>query len=110
MPSILLVDDSGLFRNAASEVLKRTGCEALSAEGGTEALDVVRRERPAMLVVRAAMKGMTGMDLCRVLKADPAFSRMPRLATRRSTPAPMPSSRNRSRRRRSSRRSAGSSR
>ncbi len=77
MPSILLVDDSGLFRNAASEVLKRTGCEALSAEGGTEALDVVRRERPAMLVVRAAMKGMTGMDLCRVLKADPAFSRMP---------------------------------
>ena len=77
MPSILLVDDSGLFRGAASEVLKRTGCEALSAEGGTEALDVVRRERPAMLVVRAAMKGMTGMDLCRVLKADPAFSRMP---------------------------------
>jgi CheY-like chemotaxis protein len=77
MPSILLVDDSGLFRNAASEVLKRTGCEALSAAGGTEALDVVRRERPQMLVVRAGMKGMTGMDLCRVLKADPAFSRMP---------------------------------
>jgi len=77
VPSILLVDDSGLFRNVAAEVLKRTGCEALSAEGGTEALDVVRREKPAMLVVRAAMKGMTGMDLCRVLKADPAFSRMP---------------------------------
>jgi CheY-like chemotaxis protein len=77
VPSILLVDDSGLFRNAAAEVLKRTGCEALSAEGGTEALDVVRRERPSMLVVRAGMRGMTGMDLCRVLKADPAFSRMP---------------------------------
>ncbi|HEY2797304.1 MAG TPA: response regulator [Thermoanaerobaculia bacterium] len=77
MPSILLVDDSGLFRGAASEVLKRTGCEALSAQGGTEALDIVRKERPGMLVVRAGIKGMTGMDLCRVLKADPAFSRMP---------------------------------
>ena len=77
MPSILLVDDSGLFGSVASEVLKRTGCEALSAKGGTEALDVVRRERPSMLVVRAGMKGMTGTDLCRVLKADPAFSRMP---------------------------------
>lgn len=77
MPSILLVDDSGLFRGAAAEVLKRTGCQTLEATGGTEALDVVRRERPQMLVVRAGMKGMTGLDLCRVLKADPAFSRMP---------------------------------
>ena len=33
MPSILLVDDSGLFRGAAEEVLKRTGCETLTASG-----------------------------------------------------------------------------
>ena len=46
MPSILLVDDSGLFQGAAGEVMKRTGCEALFASGGTEALDIVRRERP----------------------------------------------------------------
>jgi CheY-like chemotaxis protein len=77
MPSILLVDDSGLFQGAAGEVMKRTGCQALFASGGTEALDIVRRERPQMLIVRAAIKGMTGLDLCRVLKADPAFSRMP---------------------------------
>ena len=77
MPSILLVDDAGLFRAAAGEVLKRTGCQALAAAGGTEALDLVRREHPQMVVVRAALKGMTGLDLCRVLKADPAFSRMP---------------------------------
>lgn len=77
MPSILLVDDSGLFRGAAGEVLKRTGCEALEAAGGTEALDVVRRERPSLIVVSAGMRGMTGVDLARVLKADPAFARTP---------------------------------
>src|SRR4029450_9215695 len=77
MPSILLVDDTDLFRGAASEVTKRTGCETLSATGGTQALDIVRQQRPQMLIVRAGMRGMTGMDLCRVLKADPAFSRMP---------------------------------
>jgi CheY-like chemotaxis protein len=77
MPSILLVDDTGLFRGAAEEVLRRTGCEALFASGGTEALDLARLERPAMIVVSAAMKGMTGLDLCRVLKADPAYARTP---------------------------------
>ncbi|MET0619676.1 MAG: response regulator [Thermoanaerobaculia bacterium] len=77
MPSILLVDDSGLFRGAAGEVLRRTGCEALEAAGGTEALDIARKERPSLIVVSAGMKGMTGVDLARVLKADPGFAKTP---------------------------------
>lgn len=77
MASILLVDDSGLFRGAAEEVLRRTGCDTLSASSGTEALDVARRSRPQMIVVKASMARMTGLDLCRVLKADPAFAKTP---------------------------------
>jgi len=77
MPSILLVDDSGLFRGAAEEVLKRTGCQTLTASGGTEALDLARREKPQMIVVKAGITPMTGFDLCRVLKADPEFAKTP---------------------------------
>lgn len=77
MASILLVDDSGLFRGAAEEVLRRTGCETLIASSGTEALDVARRARPQMIVVKSGMTRMTGLDLCRVLKADPAFAKTP---------------------------------
>lgn len=77
MPSILLVDDSGLFRGAAEEVLKRTGCGTLTATGGTEALDLARREKPQMIVVKAGITPMTGFDLCRVLKADPEFAKTP---------------------------------
>jgi CheY-like chemotaxis protein len=77
MASILLVDDSGLFRGAAEEVLRRTGCETLIASSGTEALDVARRAHPQMIVVKAGMTRMTGLDLLRVLKADPAFAKTP---------------------------------
>ena len=77
MASILLVDDSGLFRGAAEEVLRRTGCETLTAGSGTDALDVARREHPQMIVVKAGLARMTGLDLCRVLKADPAFAKTP---------------------------------
>jgi CheY-like chemotaxis protein len=77
MPAILLVDDSGLFRGAADELLKRTACETLTATGGTQALDIARREKPQMIVVKAGITPMTGMDLCRVLKADPEFARTP---------------------------------
>src|SRR5215831_1379524 len=77
MTSILLVDDSGRFRPAAEEALRHSGCEVRVAAGGTEALDLARRERPALILVSAAMEGMTGVDLCRVLKADPLSSRTP---------------------------------
>lgn len=77
MASILLVDDSALFAGAPEEILARAGASVLSARGGTEALDLVRRERPHLLFVDAQMRGMTGVDLCRVLKADPGFARTP---------------------------------
>jgi CheY-like chemotaxis protein len=77
MPAVLLVDESGAFRAAAAHVLDRAGCDVVTASGGTEALDVARRDRPQMIVVAADMTGMTGVDLVRVLKADPSFSRVP---------------------------------
>jgi CheY-like chemotaxis protein len=77
MPAVLLVDESGAFRATAESVLDRAGCEVLTAAGGTEALDVARRDRPQMIVVAAEMSGMTGVDLVRVLKADPSFARVP---------------------------------
>jgi len=73
--SILLVDDDSIFRGAPEEALARTDAQILRARGGTEALDRVRRERPTLVVVNARMRGMTGVDLCRVLKADPTSSR-----------------------------------
>ena len=77
MPSILLVDDTSLFRGAAGEILKRTGLDSIEAAGGTQALDLARSEKPSLIVVSAGMRGMTGTDLARVLKADPAFARTP---------------------------------
>src|ERR1700686_2252415 len=77
MPSILLVDDSGLFRGIAEKIERRTRCQLLAAGSGGEALAVVRRERPDLIFLDAELTGMTGFDVCRVLKADSHFSRTP---------------------------------
>ena len=77
MPSILLVDDSGLFRGIAEKIERRTRCQMLTAVSGSEALNIVRRERPDLIFLDAELTGMTGFDVCRVLKADSHFSRTP---------------------------------
>jgi CheY-like chemotaxis protein len=77
MHSILLVDDSGLFRAIGEVLERRTQCRLLTAGNGTEALNVARRDKPDLIVLDAEMSGMTGIDVCRVLKADSHFARTP---------------------------------
>lgn len=75
--SVLLVDDRGVFREAADAVARRTSCRVLTASNGSDALALARKERPDVVFVDEDMTGMSGSDVCRVLKADPRFSRTP---------------------------------
>jgi CheY-like chemotaxis protein len=77
MQCVLLVDDTGLFRVLAEAIPRRTNCRVLEATNGTEALATARRESPDLIFLDADMTGMTGVDVCRVLKADPHFARTP---------------------------------
>ena len=77
MQAVLLVDDTGLFRILAETIPRRTNCRVLSASNGTEALAAARREKPDLIFLDADMTGMTGTDVCRVLKADSHFARTP---------------------------------
>ncbi|HSS44682.1 MAG TPA: response regulator [Thermoanaerobaculia bacterium] len=77
MHSILLVDDTGLFRAIGEILERRTQCRLLTAGNGTDALNVARREKPDLIVLDAEMSGMTGIDVCRVLKADSHCARTP---------------------------------
>ncbi|HMA17510.1 MAG TPA: response regulator [Thermoanaerobaculia bacterium] len=77
MRSVLLVDKEGLFRDVARAVVRRTNCRVLTARTGAEALAVARREKPDLVFLEAQMEAMTGIDVCRVLKADKQFSHRP---------------------------------
>lgn len=77
MQTVLLVDDTGLFRALAEAIPRRTNCRVLAAGNGTEALAAARSEKPDLIFLDADMTGMTGSDVCRVLKADSRFSRTP---------------------------------
>jgi CheY-like chemotaxis protein len=77
MRTVLLVDNRGLFRDVARSISRRTDCRLLTASGGAEALAVARREKPDLVFLDAEMTGMTGADVCRVLKADKEFAHRP---------------------------------
>jgi uncharacterized protein (TIGR02266 family) len=73
---ILVVDDAAMFRDLESLFLARCG-EVLTACDGEEALEVLRRERPDVVVADLGMPGMAGDELCRRIKADADLRRTP---------------------------------
>ena len=73
---ILIVDDAPMFRELESLFLARCG-RVLTASDGAEALEIVRRERPDVVVTDLDMPGMRGDELCRRIKADSDLAEIP---------------------------------
>ena len=71
MAKVLIVDDSEAFRRLNAEILKMDGHQVLMARDGRETLDLVRSERPDVILLDIMMPGLDGFDVCRELKGDP---------------------------------------
>ncbi|MEP7357068.1 MAG: response regulator, partial [Anaerolineales bacterium] len=65
---ILLVDDDRTLLGFLTEYLQNEDLEVLAANSGTDALRVVYRERPDIVVLDVMMPGMDGWELCARLR------------------------------------------
>ena len=59
-PLILVADDERSNLDSLSRIFAREGWRVATAESGAQALDVLRRERVAVLVTDLMMPGMSG--------------------------------------------------
>jgi len=73
---ILIVDDTAMFRELNSIFLARFG-SVITANSGEAALELIRRERPSIVVTDLDMPGMGGDLLCREVRRDPELSATP---------------------------------
>jgi uncharacterized protein (TIGR02266 family) len=75
--SILLVEDVRHFVDLLKNYLRRTTCRVLRARNGSEGIALCRQERPDLVFLDAEMRGTSGIEICRVLKADPLLRGIP---------------------------------
>ena len=68
---LLIADDEPAVRALVHTTLDREGLAVLEAADGVEALEVIRREAPQMVLLDVMMPGMDGLEVCRRVKADP---------------------------------------
>lgn len=76
-PAILVVEDDAPLREVLAEQLGALGYRVLTAPSAEAALEVLDGTTPDLVLTDVYMGGMSGVELCRRLKADPRFQLTP---------------------------------
>lgn len=69
-PTIVVAEDNAEQRSLYVTLLSGVGYRVLEAADGVEAVEVVRRERPGLVLMDVTMPGTSGWNAVRTLKED----------------------------------------
>lgn len=76
--TILVVDDEPQIVEVVQDYLKQSGYCVLTARDGQAALSLARHEHPDLVILDLMLPGgVDGLDVCRMLRQDPALAEMP---------------------------------
>ena len=74
---ILIVEDNPRNMRLMEMTLRAKNYTLLKATDGEEALDMARRERPDLIIMDVRLPRMSGLEVTRKLRENPAFSHTP---------------------------------
>jgi len=76
-PTVLNVDDNEPALYAKTRILRRAGFQVLEAPDGATALRLVAQAMPQLVLLDVQLPDVSGLEVCRRIKSDPATRRIP---------------------------------
>jgi chemosensory pili system protein ChpA (sensor histidine kinase/response regulator) len=77
LPQILIVDDSLSVRKSLTQLMQDAGLQARVAHDGVEALEIMRKYKPDLLLTDLEMPRMNGLELCAHIRASEETRNLP---------------------------------
>jgi len=74
---VLLVDDDDIIVTTLERCLRRESFTVKTAHSGMQALQLLRRQVPKVVLLDVMMPGMDGYEVCREIRADKKLSTLP---------------------------------
>ena len=74
---IIVVEDEPDLVDVVSYNLQREGYSVLTAQRGDEGLNLIRSERPDLVLLDLMLPGMDGLSICRQMKSDDSLREIP---------------------------------
>lgn len=76
-PIVLVVDDNQQNRELLQAYLEDLECETVPANDGLEALEILAKNPPDLILLDVMMPKMSGFEVCRRIKNDPKTADIP---------------------------------
>ncbi len=76
-PTVLVVDDNQQNLELLQAYLEDMDCQAVPARDGLEALEIIAKEPPDLILLDVMMPKMSGFEVCKRIKNDPKTSDIP---------------------------------
>jgi len=76
-PVVMVVDDNAFERKLVEKLMDEELYELLFADSGTQALSLLRKRQPDLILMDLDMPGINGLETLRRLKATPGFADIP---------------------------------
>lgn len=74
---VMVIDDSKTIRRSAESLLKKAGCEVVTAVDGFEALAKITVSKPDIIFVDIMMPRLDGYQTCALIKNNQSFKSTP---------------------------------
>lgn len=74
---ILVVEDEPDIRKLVHYNLTQDHYKVVEAESGDQALKLIQRDKPSLVILDLMMPGMSGLEVCRVLRGQDETAKLP---------------------------------
>lgn len=74
---VMVIDDSKTIRRTAETLLKKEGCDVVTATDGFEALAKISDHQPQIIFVDIMMPRLDGYQTCALIKNNQVFKQTP---------------------------------
>lgn len=75
--TVIIVEDEPDTAEMFAEMMRLSGYRVLKSFGGSQALNMIAREKPAAVVLDLMMPDLSGLDVLKFMRRDPRLAGIP---------------------------------
>lgn len=77
MAKVMIIDDEPFILMMIEDKLRKADYQVITSRRSKGILDIIRREKPELIILDWMMPELSGIDVCKQLKSDPDLSGIP---------------------------------
>jgi DNA-binding response OmpR family regulator len=77
MPKVMVIDDEPFILMMIEDKLRRAGIDVVTLRESVGAVEKIRQEMPDLIILDWMMPEISGIEICKTIKSDPALSDIP---------------------------------